>query len=172
MMSWVDWNKILVNHGAALVLYARQWTRSHSDAEDAVQEGFLRLWRSGRAGGQEEQVLPQLFVSVKHAALDGIRSGQRRERREEAVSAVTTTGEYMFESELETRERNLQVQAAVGKLPAEQREVLVMKIWGDLTFKMIAEALDISINTAASRYRYALGALHEELEKHGTDHER
>ena len=48
---------------------------------------------------------------------------------------------------------------AVGRLPNEQREVLVMKIWNDLTFAEIASALGISQNTAASRYRYALAAL-------------
>jgi RNA polymerase sigma-70 factor (ECF subfamily) len=48
-------------------------------------------------------------------------------------------------------------------LPAEQKEVLVMKIWGDLTFQQIADALDIPPGTAASRYRYALDALREEM---------
>ena len=48
-------------------------------------------------------------------------------------------------------------------LPVEQREVLVMKIWNDLTFAEIASALEISQNTAASRYRYALVALKKNL---------
>ena len=49
--------------------------------------------------------------------------------------------------------------AAIDRLPHEQREVLVMKIWSELTFAEIATALGISHNTAASRYRYALNAL-------------
>jgi RNA polymerase sigma-70 factor (ECF subfamily) len=52
---------------------------------------------------------------------------------------------------------------AVELLPAEQREVLVMKIWNDLTFAEIGSALGISQNTAASRYRYALSALKKNL---------
>jgi RNA polymerase sigma-70 factor (ECF subfamily) len=53
--------------------------------------------------------------------------------------------------------------AALDLLPREQREVLVMKIWNELTFAEIASALEISQNTAASRYRYALAALKKNL---------
>ncbi len=53
--------------------------------------------------------------------------------------------------------------AALDLLPNEQREVLVMKIWNELTFAEIASALEISQNTAASRYRYALAALKKNL---------
>jgi RNA polymerase sigma-70 factor (ECF subfamily) len=51
------------------------------------------------------------------------------------------------------------VETALGALPEEQREVLVMKIWGELTFSQIGQALAISPNTAASRYRYAIERL-------------
>lgn len=57
--------------------------------------------------------------------------------------------------------------AAVDQLPVEQREVLVMKIWNELTFAEIATVLGISGNTAASRYRYALAALKKALLSHG-----
>ena len=52
---------------------------------------------------------------------------------------------------------------ALAALPTEQREVIVMKIWGGLTFKGIGNVLRISPNTAASRYRYALEALRSHL---------
>ena len=55
------------------------------------------------------------------------------------------------------------VESVLRKLPSEQREVLVMKVWGGLTFPQIAAALNVSPNTAASRYRYALAALRREL---------
>ena len=49
------------------------------------------------------------------------------------------------------------------RIPSEQREVLVLKIWGELTFGQIGAELQLSPNTAASRYRYALAALRQEL---------
>ena len=48
---------------------------------------------------------------------------------------------------------------SLPSLPAEQREVVVLKVWGDLTFEQIGEQLQISPNTAASRWRYAMEAL-------------
>ncbi|MCX7886907.1 MAG: sigma-70 family RNA polymerase sigma factor [Verrucomicrobiae bacterium] len=51
------------------------------------------------------------------------------------------------------------VEAALRELPEEQREVLILKLWGNLTFREIAETLQIPQNTAASRYRYALETL-------------
>ena len=56
--------------------------------------------------------------------------------------------------------------AAIARLPNEQREVVILKIWNELTFAEIAVALGISQNTAASRYRYALGALKKVLQPH------
>ena len=56
--------------------------------------------------------------------------------------------------------------AAVERLPNEQREVVILKIWNELTFAEIAAALAISQNTAASRYRYALGALKKNFVAH------
>jgi RNA polymerase sigma-70 factor (ECF subfamily) len=64
---------------------------------------------------------------------------------------------------LERDERRNAIAAALRTLPEEQREVLTMKIWGGLTFPQIALALDVSANTAASRYRYALVKLREQL---------
>ena len=60
-------------------------------------------------------------------------------------------------------DRRLAIEAALRRLPAEQREVLTLKIWGECTFEEIARQLEIPPNTAASRYRYALAALRREL---------
>ena len=51
------------------------------------------------------------------------------------------------------------------ELPAEQREVVVMKVWGEMTLEEMAQVLEIPVNTVASRYRYALGKLRELLQR-------
>ena len=50
---------------------------------------------------------------------------------------------------------------AIERLPPEQKEVITLKIWSELTFDEIARTLDLSLNTVASRYRYALDKLKE-----------
>jgi RNA polymerase sigma-70 factor (ECF subfamily) len=93
--------------------------------------------------------------------LEWLRAGARRSRREEA--SARAEAEPLFEDVLEQQERRVAVEAALANLPEKQREVLVMRIWGDLSFPQIAEALGVPTETAASRYRYALAKLHEEF---------
>jgi RNA polymerase sigma-70 factor (ECF subfamily) len=82
------------------------------------------------------------------------RRNDRRSDREAANQAEM--GQEWFALEIEDRERARLLQAALARLPESQREVVTLKIWGELTFAEIAAALDIPANTAASRYRYAL----------------
>jgi RNA polymerase sigma-70 factor (ECF subfamily) len=152
---WTAW---LDQHGAALVLFARQWVANRADAEDVVQEAFVRFWRS-----RERALDPAayLYACVKHCAFDSQRERTRRSRREER--AARPEAEALFAAPLEQDERRAVIEATLRSLPEEQREVLVMKIWGGLSFPQIAAALGISANTAASRYRYALAKLREQL---------
>ncbi|MCX6945404.1 MAG: sigma-70 family RNA polymerase sigma factor [Verrucomicrobiota bacterium] len=156
--SWKDWFE---RYGPKLLLCARQWTRSLADAEDVVQEGFVRFWRHQRQLGGEPQAL--LFTSVRRAAFDLARRNARRSDREERSDGGGDGAEALFETPLAGDDRRQVIEAALRRLPAEQREVLTLKIWGDLTFEQIAIQLGISPNTAASRYRYALGALRDVL---------
>ncbi len=152
------WKRWLDQHGAALVLLARQSVASHADAEDVVQEAFVRFWRSRE---RVAEPVAYLYACVKRCGLDWQRAGKRRSRREEA--RARPEAEPMFAGALEQNERRTAVERALAILPEKQREVLVMRIWGGLTFSQIAAALEISADTAASRYRYALDKLQEAL---------
>lgn len=156
--SWQDWFQL---HGSKLLLCARQWTPSLADAEDVVQEGFVRYWKHQRHLGGDPFAL--VLTSVRRAALDRARSNQRRMQREDRYGAEGRGDTPLFLGSAERDERTRAIEEALRRLPAEQREVLVLKLWGELTFAEIGQQLDLSPNTAASRYRYALGALKEEL---------
>ena len=100
---------------------------------------------------------------MRRAATDLARRNSRRSVREELADGGLDSTAPIFETPLEGDDRRESIEAALRGLPAEQREVLVLKIWGELTFGQIAAQLDIPSNTAASRYRYALAALRESL---------
>jgi RNA polymerase sigma-70 factor, ECF subfamily len=68
-----------------------------------------------------------------------------------------------FEVDYESQERSQIVQEALQELDSAQREVIVLKVWGEMTAIEIAAALDLSANTVASRYRYGLQALKKKL---------
>jgi RNA polymerase sigma-70 factor (ECF subfamily) len=153
--SWSVW---LNEHGAALVLLARHWVSTHADAEDVVQDAFVRFWRTR---GSVQEPVAYLYACVKHCALDAHRGRQRRQQRE--LAAARPEAEPLFTAPIEQEERRIAIEAALLCLPTSQAEVLVMKIWGGLSFPQIAAALEISANTAASRFRYALARLREQL---------
>ena len=69
----------------------------------------------------------------------------------------------VFDPRPEQKETAAIVEKALQALPEDQREVVTLKLWGDLTFNEIAALTGTSINTIAGRYRYALQALHKRL---------
>src|SRR5438552_8296112 len=156
--SHEDWKSCFSEVAPGLLLFARQWVQSAADAEDIVQEAFVKFWR--RNHKIENRAL--LYTAVRSIALDFIRRDSRRARRE--ASAISETDEFIepqFEFEDDTQRA---LADAIDVLPCEQREVVVMKIWNELTFAEIAGVLGVSQNTAASRYRYALAALRNTLQ--------
>src|SRR5205809_586441 len=124
-----DWQAWLDGHGAALVLLARQFVPGRADAEDVVQEAFIRFWRS-RASVADQGAY--LFACVKHCALDWQRSRRRQLRREE--QSARPEAEALFLGAVEDSERRAAIEEALRELPAEQSEALVLKICGELTF--------------------------------------
>lgn len=155
-----DWKTCFSELAPGLVLFARQFVRSIADAEDIVQEAFIRFWRKQHS----IQNRALLFATVRSISLDLLRRDVRRARREAtSVAETDQTVAPQFESSNESQRALL---VAIDRLPAEQREVLVMKIWNELTFADIGTVLGIPQNTAASRYRYALCALKKNLTNH------
>ena len=157
---WTVW---LETHGAAMVLLARQWVPSRADAEDVVQEAFVRFWRSRE---RIEEPVAYMYACVKHCALDWQRGRARQVRREVAIARPEA--EPLLTAPVELEERRVAIETALRTLPEIQAEVLVMKIWGGLSFPQIATALGTSDNTVASRYRYGLAKLREQLAEEPT----
>lgn len=155
--SWRHW---FAQHGPRLLLFARQQTRTESDAEDVLQEAFVRLWR--RHEGEEAPPPALFFTAIRHTAIDLARKHDRRTAREEKAHETQEPVTW-FERRLEAEERQDQLLAAVRELPRPQQDVLTLKVWGELTFDDIARVLEIPANTAASRYRYALNGLRKQL---------
>jgi len=153
------WRDLFERHARALVLYARQWGGTFGDAEDVVQEAFVKMIRKGV---QPEDPTAYLFAAVRHAALDHRRSAARRRARERTAMQHRP----WFEGMPTAGEERESLQVALLALPESQREVVVMKIWGELTFEAIGRVLSVSSNTVASRYRYAIKALRKTLDPH------
>ena len=162
-----SWRSFFEQEGPRLLLFARQQTRTEADARDVMQEAFLKIWKSREQRGPLNRA--QMFTEIRRVAIDLARRTSRRTRREEQHQTLmdpnpsSPLGGSWFNCPLEQSERQKTLAAAVESLPKDQQEVLVLKIWGDLTFDEIGQLLNISSNTAASRYRYGLQSLKRHL---------
>lgn len=157
--QWRDW---IQSHGAQLLLFARQRTRTYEDAEDLVQVAILRSWRSN-----PECLCPEMGLVIRAICWGAIDQGRRETRRQgretEYQRVVEVNMGSFFEADFESQERAHMVQEALQDLDSDQRDVILLKVWGEMTAVEIAEALDLSANTVASRYRYGLRTLKKRL---------
>jgi RNA polymerase sigma factor (sigma-70 family) len=141
-------------HCASLVLYARQWCDT---PEDVVQEAFLLLVRQGVA---IDNPVGWLYRVVRNRAINAGRSRGRRSRRE---AAVATHGEPWFETAEGDRLDSVAATDALQQLPADEREAIIARLWGGLSFDEIARLSGTSLSSAYRCYQRGLAALQERL---------
>lgn len=130
------------------------------EAEDAVHDVFVALARGRERLRRVEDLDAYVFASLRNAI--AVRLGRRRterlhrERLASIRDAATVAPEPLGEQD--------EIHAALAALPPEQREIVLLKVEGGLTFAQIAGVVGIRPNTAASRYRYAIEKLRRRLE--------
>jgi RNA polymerase sigma-70 factor (ECF subfamily) len=138
-------------HRAALGMLGRT-----EDAEDALQEVFASVVRSRKSLAEVEDLSAYLYVALRRAVG---RLARRRRRQPANSNEAVATATGPLDDSIRTETRDQRLDRALECLPTKQREVIAMKIDGELTFARIGQVLGISPNTAASRYRYALEKL-------------
>ena len=141
-----------------LVRYALTLTRNQHDAEDATQASLVRVAMNPKTLAGARCPWPYLLRMVRNEAL----MMARRKRRLQ----LTTMSDFAMESPdpAASMDQRREVWKALQKLPAPQAEVVVLKIWEEMTFAEIGRVLDTSANTVASRYQYAISKLARHLQ--------
>lgn len=141
----------------ALSAYRFAWsvTKDEGLAQEVVQELFLKLARDADAITRSQSERAVIFTLVRNLALDALR---RRAREERALCQWEEQVPTWFEPSHD-KETQQQITAALAKLPEEQRSVVHLHVWEDLSFREIGELLALPTQTIASRYRYALEKL-------------
>ena len=146
--------RLLDEHGSALVLYAQQWCDA---PEDVVQEAVLRLVRQPAA---PENLAAWMFHVVRNLAMNASRAAQRRARHEAAAGGGR---ESWFAASPDDRLDAAAATEALSHLPMEQRETIVARLWGELSFEEIAKLTGSSISSVHRWYHQGLAALRERL---------
>jgi len=157
--KWVDKLAALYDaYGNALYGYLIALLGSHEEAEDALQELFVRLLAKRRKLQRLRNAQAYLYRAARNEAFSRLRRRNVRERGQETLKQSArllepAPGETTLDDQVQ------RLNAALIELPPEQREVIVLKFFHDMTFTEIATIARVSHNTAASRYRYALSKL-------------
>ena len=140
-------------HGASLYRYALMLLFDHAAAEDAVQQVFAAVLRGSGALDNE---LHYLRRAVRNECYSTLR------KRRDAPRVAGSVLEPAAHAQVSPDER-LALERALASLPPDQREVVHLHVYEGMTFKEIGDSLDESMNTVASRYRYALARMRSVL---------
>jgi RNA polymerase sigma-70 factor, ECF subfamily len=156
-MRGPDLRRLYDEHAQSLYAFLLSLTRDEADTHDLLQDVFTKLARDSDllAGVRDERAF--LIRLAHNAAIDLIRRRGTRERTKQNLATETSPFVKAGDPDEETFRNELA--GALAGLPSDQRTVVHLKLWEGLTFEEIATALDISANTAASRYRYGLDKL-------------
>jgi RNA polymerase sigma-70 factor (ECF subfamily) len=141
-------------YGGALLLFAVSICGESSRAQDAVHQVFLKLIETDGLKNAADKK-SYLFASVRNALLNDRKSRQR--------NVEIDPDQLWFRPPDRDHAAELNLRRALQTLPDDQRQVVVLHIWGELTFAQVAQVLDLSANTVASRYRYAISKLRDAM---------
>lgn len=170
----LPFEELVRRHRRAVFHFALRSLNNPAAAEDALQEIFLRVVKYAPQWEQKAKFKTWLFTIARNHCIDEARKNVFR--RTESLDAPLTQEEGsatrgdMVASTDAGADQNAHanrvrvvLDAAVAKLPEEQREVFLMREHSDIQFKDIAQIMNVSENTVKSRMRYALESIRKEL---------
>jgi len=156
-------------HHRAVYAAAFRIVNDAGQAQDVVQDVFLRVWRRPESFDPERGDLgTYLRLMGRSRALDLWREGQVRGRAADRLKVIAGAAEEPRVEDhpavlAERDQDRAEVREALGKLPEPQREAIVLAYWGGLTADQIARRSHVPLGTAKSRIRLGLARLRDEF---------
>ncbi|MFG6686980.1 RNA polymerase sigma factor [Mariniflexile sp. HNIBRBA6329] len=141
-------------------------------AEDIFQDTFIKVIRTLKRGAYNEEgkFLPWVMRISHNLVIDFFRKNNRMPKFDNTdefnIFSVLSDNSLNAENSIIKEQVETDVRRLVDELPEDQREVLLMRIYEDLSFKEISDKTGVSINTALGRMRYALINLRKIIDKH------
>jgi len=140
-------------------------------SEDIFQDTFIKVINTLKLGNYNEEgkFLPWVMRIAHNLVIDHFRKGNRmptfKNTEEFDIFSVLSDSSLNAEKQIIKDQIHFDVRRIVDELPADQKEVLIMRIYRDMSFKEISESTGVSINTALGRMRYALINLRKVIDK-------
>jgi RNA polymerase sigma-70 factor, ECF subfamily len=163
---------ILINRHQSKIygfIYSKISDRDISD--DVFQDTFVKVIKTLKSNSYNEEgkFLPWVMRIAHNLIIDHFRKGKRmpmsRDTEEFSVFSKMTDQSQTAEGEMITEQIENDLRKLIEELPDDQKEVVMMRMYQDLSFKEISELTGVSINTALGRMRYALLNLRKVIDK-------
>lgn len=141
-------------------------------SNDIFQDTFIKVIKTlkGNSYNEEGKFLPWVMRISHNLIVDHFRKTKKmpmyRETEEFSIFSIMSDDSLTIESKMIVDQVELDLKKLIEELPEDQKEVLVMRMYQDMSFKEISESTGVSINTALGRMRYALMNLRKIIDKH------
>jgi RNA polymerase sigma factor (sigma-70 family) len=163
---------LIKRHQQRLYSFIYSKIQDRDITEDVFQDTFIKVIKTLKKGNYNEEgkFLPWVMRIGHNLVIDHFRKSNRmptfKNTDEFDIFSVIGDGNLNAEKKLIQEQIYNDIREVVNELPEEQKEVLVMRVYKDMSFKEISENTGVSINTALGRMRYALINMRKLIEKH------
>lgn len=137
---------------------ALYFTKNPADAWDVSQEGFLKAWKGMKSFDTKRPFFPWLYTIIKNESIKKFRNNKKKKNLDALPLIVRKTPEEIIEK----NEKINKLHSSLEKLDSEKQEIIYMRHFSNMSYREIAEALDIPEGTVMSRLYYARKALLKE----------
>ena len=165
VLSWpqtlADFDALIEATQRRLVHFAFCRLRSLADAEDVVQNVYVRAYRDRERHRNVDNAVPFLFRMVANESIDVLR------RRRKGASAFSASPAGSPDCPAESAERQEWVEHLLSQLPARQAAVLRLRFYCELPFDAVARTMGCSVPTVKSRFRYGIEKIRKLLDRQG-----
>lgn len=141
-------------------------------SNDIFQDTFIKVIKTlkSKSYNEEGKFLPWVMRIAHNLMIDHFRKSKKmpmfRETEEFSIFSIMSDDSPSIENKIIQEQVEIDLKKLIEELPADQKEVLVMRMYQDMSFKEISEITGVSINTALGRMRYALMNLRKVIDKH------
>jgi RNA polymerase sigma-70 factor (ECF subfamily) len=169
---------LMERHKSKVFSYIYIMVKDRAKAEDLFQDVFIKVIHTLKSGkyNEEGKFLPWVMRISHNLVIDYFRKEKKmpmagNANEEFDIFKIIRIEDQNMEDKMIREQANLQVRKLINKLPKEQKEVLLMRHFGELSFNEIAEQTNVSINTALGRMRYALINMRKMMETQSSSFE-
>ncbi|WP_158729032.1 MULTISPECIES: RNA polymerase sigma factor [unclassified Flavobacterium] len=164
--------KLIKRHESKIYGFIYSKIPDRDITNDIFQDTFIKVINTLKSNSYNEEgkFLPWVMRIAHNLIVDHFRKSKKmplyRETEEFSIFSIMSDDSLSIENKIIADQVQIDIKKIIEELPADQKEVLIMRMYQDMSFKEISEVTGVSINTALGRMRYALLNLRKVIDKH------